>query len=60
MRPYVDEPACIGCATCEGVCPAAPNVFKVDEKSHVVHPEACIECYSCVENCPVQCIELRD
>ncbi len=60
MRPYVDEDKCIGCGTCESVCPAEPNVFKVDERSNVVHPEACTECGTCVESCPVEAIELKE
>ena len=59
MRPYVDESLCIACGTCESVCPADPNVFKVEEKSKVVHPEACIECGTCEESCPVGAIELN-
>ncbi|MHC4663960.1 MAG: indolepyruvate ferredoxin oxidoreductase subunit alpha [Planctomycetota bacterium] len=60
MRPYVDEEKCIACGTCESVCPAEPNVFKVEDKSKVVNPEACTECESCVDNCPVEAIELKD
>jgi len=60
MRPYVDEEKCIGCGTCESVCPAEPNVFRVDEKSLVIHPEACTECGECVESCPEEAIELKD
>ena len=60
MRPYVDEEACIGCGTCEEVCPATPDVFEIKLKSHVIHPEACIECGACVDNCPTSAIELKD
>ena len=60
MRPYVDEKICIGCGTCMAVCPAEPVVFQVGDKSQVIHPEACTQCYECVESCPVQAIELDD
>ncbi len=60
MRPFVDEDTCIGCGKCEEVCPAAPNVFVVDGKSNVVHPEACIDCGACEESCPVSAIVLKE
>jgi len=60
MRPYVDEEKCVGCGACEGVCPADPNVFVIEEKAVVKHPEACIGCGSCVSTCPVEAIELKD
>ena len=60
MRPYVDEDLCIACGTCEGVCPADPNVFEIEDVSKVVNPEECIECEACVGACPVQAIELKD
>jgi ferredoxin len=42
-RPLVDESTCIGSGNCEAVCPADPVVFKVEDKSKVIHPEACIQ-----------------
>ncbi|MHB9132728.1 MAG: indolepyruvate ferredoxin oxidoreductase subunit alpha [Armatimonadota bacterium] len=59
MRPYVDEELCIACGKCEDVCPATPNVYKVDDTSRVINPEACIGCNACVEECPVGAIELK-
>ncbi|BAF59089.1 MAG: 4Fe-4S binding protein [Pelotomaculum sp.] len=58
MSPVVNSETCIGCATCQSVCPATPNVFEVKEVSAVVHPEACLECGTCVENCPTGSIRL--
>ncbi|MFQ3548703.1 MAG: 4Fe-4S binding protein [Armatimonadota bacterium] len=60
MRPYVDEEICVACGTCESVCPASPNVFKVEEKSKVVNPDSCIECGVCETSCPVGAINLKD
>jgi NAD-dependent dihydropyrimidine dehydrogenase PreA subunit len=60
VRPYVDEAKCIASGKCQEVCPADPVVFKVEDKSKVIHPEACIECGVCVDNCPVNAIRLAD
>jgi NAD-dependent dihydropyrimidine dehydrogenase PreA subunit len=59
--PVVDEEKCTGEGDCEEICPADPNVFEIaDSKSHVVHPESCIECGLCVEECPVEAITLNE
>ncbi|MEG6521912.1 4Fe-4S binding protein [Desulfotomaculum sp. 1211_IL3151] len=60
LRPVVNEETCIACATCEGVCPADPNVFEVRDVSKVVNPDACTECGACVDNCPTSSIQLID
>jgi NAD-dependent dihydropyrimidine dehydrogenase PreA subunit len=55
--PNVDKGKCTGCGTCISVCPQ--NVFELKgDKSHVARPEDCVECMSCVENCPVRAIKL--
>ena len=60
MIPKVDESKCNGDALCVDVCPAEPNVFEmVNEKSHVVHPEECIECGACEAECPEEAIILE-
>lgn len=58
MKPVVDETLCIACGNCMAVCPAEPNVFEINDVSTVIHPEACTECLECVEQCPVEAIEL--
>lgn len=60
MRPLVNELLCVACGTCEGVCPADPNVFEVTDVARVVNPQACLGCGACVESCPEECIELVD
>ncbi len=60
MIPKVDEEKCNGDAICVDVCPVEPNVFEmVDDKSHVVHPEECIECGACEAECPEEAIILE-
>ena len=61
MRAVVDQELCIGCGTCEELC---PQVFKLgdDGKSHVIAQECdsagC--CEEAAEACPVQAISLED
>jgi ferredoxin len=65
MRPVVDESLCIGCGTCEEIC---PDVFEVgdDGFSHVIAigPEATCAAAGCceeaAEECPVSAISLVD
>ena len=57
-KPVVNEDLCIGCGTCESLC---PNVFKIENgKSHVV----CEDCGDCdaqetVDSCPVNAISVE-
>jgi len=54
----VNEELCIGCGTCESLC---PKVFKMEDgKSHVISEE-CTDC-NCEEvvgSCPVSAITLE-
>jgi ferredoxin len=59
---YLDEEECIGCGTCEEIC---PEVFKLNEKTdkaEVINPtgapEAKIE--EAIEACPVECIHWQE
>jgi ferredoxin len=58
----IDEEECIGCGTCEEIC---PEVFKLNEetdKAEVINqkgtPEDKIE--EAVEACPVECIHWEE
>jgi len=59
---YVDEEECIGCGTCEELC---PEVFKMNEdteKSEVIKPEGGPEdlIQEAIDTCPVDCIHWED
>jgi ferredoxin len=57
-KPKVNEDLCIGCGTCEALC---PKVFKVEDgKSHVIS-EDCgpdCNCEEVVSSCPVNAISI--
>lgn len=62
MRPIVDTDLCIGCGTCEDVC---PEVFELgdDGFSHVIAPDGCADagcCEEAEEECPTSAISLVD
>ncbi len=55
-----DFDKCTGDGECEKVCPVDPNVFKIaDGKTHIINPDACIDCGSCVDVCPEKCLHLE-
>jgi len=61
-RVYIDEEECIGCGTCEEIC---PEVFKLNEKTDKAEvidqkgaPEDQIE--EAIEACPVECIHWEE
>ena len=51
---------CVGCkfTDCVLVCPVA--CFYELEKQLVIHPEECIDCMACVDECPVHAIYAVD
>ncbi len=58
----IDEEECIGCGTCEEIC---PEVFKLNEKTDKAEviaqegtPEDQIE--EAIEACPVECISWEE
>lgn len=57
-KPIVDEDVCIGCGTCESIC---PDVFKLtdDAKAHVQEADYEAnkdEIQESIDACPVNCI----
>jgi ferredoxin len=59
---YIDEDECIGCGSCEEIC---PEVFKLDEeaeKAHVIKPEGGPEdlIEEAITTCPVECIHWEE
>lgn len=57
-KPKVNEELCIGCGTCESLC---PSVFKLENgKSHVVSEDcADCNCQEAVDSCPVGAISIE-
>ena len=61
-RVYIDEEECIGCGSCEDIC---PDVFKLNEdteKAEVITPEGGPEDLidEAIDSCPVECIHWED
>lgn len=53
---YLISDSCIGCGTCQGVCPQRA----IDEGTpYHIRQENCLHCGNCFENCPVQAIVYR-
>ena len=58
----VDQDECIGCGTCEGIC---PEVFQLNEEtgtSQVINPEGGPEdlIEEAIESCPVEAIRWQE
>lgn len=63
MIPHIDEELCIGCGTCQEICPSVFYLNEVIGKAEVIDPEACEFqgcCEAAEENCPSQAITLKD
>ena len=62
MTVYIDEDECIGCGSCEEIC---PEVFRLDtdrEKAEVIMPEGGPEEFieEAMETCPASCIYVKE
>jgi ferredoxin len=57
-KPIVNKELCIGCGTCESLC---PQVFKVEDGKSNVIVEDCKDCncQEVVDSCPVSAISLE-
>ncbi|OGI23755.1 MAG: ferredoxin [Candidatus Moranbacteria bacterium RIFCSPHIGHO2_12_FULL_40_10] len=58
-KPVVNQDICIGCGTCESIC---PKVFKVENGKSRVIAEECGECncQEAVDSCPVGAISISE
>ena len=61
-RVYVDQDECIGCGSCEEIC---PDVFKLNqdtEKAEVIKPQGGPEdqIQEAIDTCPVSCIRWEE
>lgn len=57
-KPKVNEELCIGCGTCESLC---PQIFQIQEGKSKVMAEECgdCNCQEAVDSCPVKAISLE-
>lgn len=58
MKITVDENLCIGCGTCESMC---PSCFKVEEGVSKVISQECADCnvQEVADSCPVRAISVE-
>jgi len=59
---YIDEEECIGCGSCEEICPEVFELNEDTEKAEVIEPEGGSEdlIEEAMEACPVECIHWKD
>ena len=59
---YIDEDECIGCASCEEICPEVFRLNEETEKAEVILPEGGPEdlIEEAMETCPVECIHWKE
>jgi len=56
LKAFVDPVMCVGCGTCQDVCPA--GAISVEEIARV-DTKRCIGCGGCVEQCPTGALALH-
>ena len=56
LRASVNQEKCVGCGTCQDVCPS--GAISVKEIARV-DPKRCIGCGGCVEQCPTGALALH-
>ena len=61
-RVFIDEEECIGCGSCEEICPEVFVLNEDTEKAEVINPEGGPEdlIEEAMEACPVECIQWED
>lgn len=57
-KPKVNQELCIGCGTCESLC---PKVFKVENGKSTVIADDCgdCNCEEVISSCPVSAISME-
>lgn len=57
-KPKINEELCIGCGTCESLC---PSVFKMESGKSKVISEDCASCncQEVIDSCPVGAISME-
>jgi Pyruvate/2-oxoacid:ferredoxin oxidoreductase delta subunit len=58
QHPHIDANACIGCATCTGVCPEGDVLAMLGGKAVIVNGFKCIGHGLCADACPVGAIKM--
>ena len=61
-RVYIDEDECIGCGSCEEVCPEVFKLKEEKEKAEVIKPEGGPKdlIQEAIDTCPVSCIHWEE
>ncbi len=59
MAYKIDSNECIGCGSCEAVCPQK-CISQGDDNKFVIDSENCIDCGSCKGVCPVEAPKAPD
>ena len=63
MRAVVDAETCIGCSTCEGICPDVFEMTDEDKSAVKVDPipaELEDDCREAADACPVDAISIEE
>jgi ferredoxin len=62
MAVHIDEDECIGCGTCEELCPEVFRLNTDTEKAEVIMPEGGPEelIEEAIDSCPASCIYEKD
>jgi len=58
----IDEEECIGCGTCEEICPEVFTLNEKTDKAEVTDPQGAPEdqIEEAIEACPVECIHWEE
>jgi ferredoxin len=59
---YIDEDECIGCGSCEEICPEVFRLNEETEKAEVAKPKGGPEdlIQEAIDTCPVSCIHWEE